>query len=248
MLSFKEYASRRDETSWNPFNQKSAADTMGGETGQMVKTVTGFPLGVGAAGVGAAAGFGSVPGAYRQHTTGNPYISPEEANRPPGMERPKTQRLATQGFMNASKWLLDFIAGQRPRDKKLYMATLYNNSARPGVLNQVSEYVKKGQRTPTAMGGVTAGAQGTTLGNIFALPLSLVKGAKQAIVNAWDSFNPEYDISREWPVQVQNMIYALDAMLTLPNGGGPEGLADSYVQELIFNLGQPDKVRQLGRQ
>lgn len=245
-MKFVEYVSRRDEASWNPFNQKPANATLGGEVGQAIKTVTGFPVGVGAAGVGAAAGMGAVAPEYRKRVTGNPYIVPTEANLPQGSPHPKTEALAKNIFQKTSDWVLNFIANQKvPKVKQFYMNNLTNQQGN-GILDQILRYVQTHQKPEKPVAGVTMGQQAGAWSNIFALPMALVGGVKQALRNAWDSFNPQYEIESEWPVNVQKMVYALDAMyMMLPNG---DDLVDNYVRELVHHLGQNAVVRRIGRQ
>ena len=93
METFVEYVARRDEVSWNPFNQKAANKTLGGEAGQALKTITGFPVGVGAAPIGAMAGLGATAPEYRKRVTGNPYIDSSEGQVPVGQPHPRTGKI-----------------------------------------------------------------------------------------------------------------------------------------------------------
>ncbi|MFY4731164.1 hypothetical protein [Nitrospira sp. BLG_2] len=231
-MKFVEYVMRRDEASFNPYNLSNPAKTWGGEAGQAVKTITGLPVGAGSALVGATAGMGAVAPEYRKRVTGNPFIDPAGV---------KTEAMAKNAFQKTSDWALDFIANQQmPKVKQFYMDNLRQ------VLEQILRYIQTHEKPEKPIAGVTMGKQAGMVSNIFALPMALVGGLRQAIKNAWDSFNPQYEIAQEWPINIQKMAYALDAMyMMLPNG---DDIAENYIQELIHNLGQPAAVRRIGRQ
>lgn len=193
----------RREVSYNPLHGLDA-----GDVGDAAKTIA-YPFVAGPAAVyGAGAGLGATAGVYRAAVTGNPYVSHgDEA----------TSHLSRSAFERSRDWVLDYIAEQPKNRKELLRKQVL------ALIDKLDGYFA--QNPGIQKPGV--------LGRAFALPRALVGGLVQALVNAFDTLNPNYDSGKEWGLHVQNLISALEAMGSLQNG---KDLVDRYLDEFHKDL------------
>lgn len=237
MKTFREYVVRRDEASYNPLQGLRAKGGKFGDIGDTVATI-GYPFAAAGGSLPAVAGgLGQTAGKYRSMVRGNPYISdtPE-----------RTKALAGKAFNDSSGWLLNYVAGQKMPKVHQGLITFLHQS-----ISELEEHFRTQQPKQITGTGVMVGKQPTTLGNIFALPVSIISGIKAAAKNVIDTFNPAYQTqSNAWIENVNKMVLSLDALNTWEKelSGQPPQLIDSYIQTFLHNLekGWDARAREIG--
>jgi len=240
MRTFREYVDRRDEASYNPFRNVGvggnlggiAGKALGGEGGDLLKYFGHVPGAAAGAGPAIVGGLGQTASKYRSMSRGNPYISDTPQ---------QTKALAGKAFNDSSAWLLNYVAREQVPQARQKKTAVLNKA-----LSDLENHFHSQQPQKITGTGVTVGKQPTTLGNVFALPVSLIAGIKSAAKNVIDTMNPAYQSQEnEWLVNIEKMVLSLDALNRV---SGPE-LVDSAIQTFLHNIhyGGDAKAREIGR-